>query len=67
MTNSNEPIKTKNTVSSHDLETVDKFKYLGTIISDEGSKMEVLARAAQTAAAALGKLKPIWKGKNHQS
>ncbi|GFR73793.1 endonuclease-reverse transcriptase [Elysia marginata] len=35
----------------------------GSIISDEGSKPEVLSRIAQTTAA-LTKLKPIWNNKN---
>ncbi|PIK38081.1 hypothetical protein BSL78_25082 [Apostichopus japonicus] len=41
--------------SGQQLETVNQFTYLGAIISEEGSKAEVLARAAQTAAA-LAKL-----------
>ena len=45
------------------LETVDHFKYLGAIICDEGSRREVLSRAAQTMAA-LARLKTIWKDKN---
>ena len=40
-----------------------KFKYLGSIISDKGSKPEILSRIAQTTAA-LTKLKPIWNNKN---
>ncbi|KAK3777844.1 hypothetical protein RRG08_038092 [Elysia crispata] len=47
MTNSAQPITTKITVSGKELETVDHFKYLGTIIIEEGSKTEILARAAQ--------------------
>ena len=39
------------------------FKYLGTIVSDEGSKSEVLSRIEQ-ATAALTKLKPIWRDSN---
>ncbi|XP_071850469.1 uncharacterized protein [Apostichopus japonicus] len=47
---------TRNIVASgQQLETVNQFTYLGAIISEEGSKAEVLARAAQTAAA-LAKL-----------
>ena len=63
MRNSDEPIKTKITVSGQQLETVNKFKYLGAIISQEGSKPEVHARIAQTTGA-LTKLRPIWKDRN---
>ena len=41
------------------LETVTSFKYLGSIVSDEGSKPEMLSRIAQTIAA-LTRLKPAW-------
>ena len=41
------------------LETVTSFKYLGLVITDEGSKPEILSRIAQTTAA-LTRLKPIW-------
>ena len=63
MTNRDEPVKTKITVNGQELETVKQFKYLGAIISQEGSKPEVFARIAQTSAA-LAKLKPIWRDKN---
>ena len=43
--------------------TVTSFKYLGAVVSDDGSKPEVLSRIAQ-ATAALTKLKPIWKDYN---
>ena len=49
-------------INGQRLETVTAFKYLGSIVTDEGSKPEVLARIAQTVAA-LSKLKPIWKDK----
>ena len=39
------------------------FKYLGAIVSNEGSKSEVLSRIAQ-AIVALTKLKPIWRDNN---
>ena len=41
------------------LETVTSFKYLGSVITDEGSKPEILSRTAQTTAT-LTKLKPVW-------
>ncbi|WP_419651037.1 hypothetical protein, partial [Thiolapillus sp.] len=45
------------------LETVTSFKYLGSVITDEGSKPEILCRIAQ-ATAALTRLKPIWIDKS---
>ena len=45
------------------LEEVENFKYLGAIISNEGSKPEILSRIAQTTAA-LSRLKIIWGDKN---
>ena len=42
---------------------VTSFKYLGAVLSDDGSKPEVLSRIAQ-ATAALTKLKPIWRDNN---
>ena len=41
------------------LETVTSFKYLGSVITDEGSKPEILPRIAQTTAT-LTRLKPVW-------
>ena len=41
------------------LETVTSFKYLGSVITDVGSKPKVLSRIAQTTAA-LTRLKPVW-------
>ena len=43
--------------------TVTSFKYLGAVVSDDGSKPEVLSRIAQ-AIEALTKLKPIWRDNN---
>ena len=42
---------------------MENFKYLGVIISNEGSKPEILSRTAQTTAA-LSRLKIIWRDKN---
>ena len=49
-------------VKEQKLSTVTGFKYLylGAVVSDDGSKSEILARIAQTTAA-LTKIKPIWK------
>ena len=40
------------------LEAVTSFKYLGLVITDEGSEPEILSRIAQTTAA-LTRLKPV--------
>ena len=63
MTNNTNGISTDITIDNKRLETVYSFKYLGAIVSDEGSKPDVLSRVAQTTAA-VTKLKVIWKDKN---
>ena len=45
------------------LGTVTNFTYLGVVVSDDGSKPEVLSRIAQ-ATAAHTKLNPIWRDDN---
>ena len=50
-------------VNRQKLETVTSFKYLGSVITDEGSKPEILSRPAQTTAA-LTRLKPVWNDRN---
>ena len=52
-------INTEIKVNGQKLETVTSFKYQGSVITDEGSKPELLCRIAQ-ATAALTRLKPIW-------
>ena len=39
------------------------FKYLGSVITDEGSKPEILSRIVQTTAA-WTRLKPVWNDKS---
>ena len=43
--------------------TVTSFGYLGSVITEEGSKPEILSRTAQTTAA-LTRLKPVWIDKS---
>ena len=50
-------------VKEQKLDTVTSFKYLGAIVSDSGSKLEILSRIAQ-ATAALTNMKPIWRDNN---
>ena len=59
MTNNTRGINTEIKVNGQKLETVTSFKYLGSVVTDEGSKPEILSRIAQTAAA-LTRLKPVW-------
>ena len=62
-TNSANDIQRKIKVKGQKLGTVTSSKYLGAVVSDDGSKPEVLSRIAH-ATAALTKLKPIWRDNN---
>ena len=57
-TNNTSCINTEIIVNGQELETATSFKYLGSVIIDEGSKLEILSRIAQTTAA-LTRLKPV--------
>ena len=63
MTNNTNGFSTDIRVNGEKLDCVNRFKYLGSIIADEGCKPEILARIAQ-ATAALTKLKTIWNDRN---
>ena len=58
MTSNTSGINTEIKVNGQKLETVTSFKYLGSVITDEGSKPVILSRIAQTTAA-LTRLKPV--------
>ena len=75
MTNNTSCIKTDIKVNGLKLETVTSLKHLGSAITDEGAKPEILCRIAQTTAegskseilsriaqttAALTRMKPVW-------
>ena len=62
LTSNTSSINTEIKVNGQKLETVTSFKYLGSVITVEGSKPEMLSRIAQ-ATAALTKLKPVWSDK----
>ena len=51
MTNNTSGISTEIKVNGQKLETVTSFKHLGSVITDKGSKPEILSRIAQTTAA----------------
>ena len=59
MTNNTSGIDTDIKMNGQKLETVTSFRYLGSVITDEVSKPEILSRTAQTTVA-LTRLKPFW-------
>ena len=58
MANNTSGINTEINVNGLKLETVTNFKYLGSVITDGGSKPEIFSRIAQTTAA-FTRLKPV--------
>ena len=58
MTNNTIGINKDIRVTGQKLETVTSFKYPGSVVSDKGSKPDILSRIAQ-ATAALTRLKPV--------
>ena len=60
MTNKTSGINTEN---EQKLETVTSFKFLVSVITDEGSKPEVLSRITQTTAA-VTRLKQFWNDRS---
>ena len=60
MTNSAHGIQREIKVKGQKLGTVTSFMYLGAVVSDDGSKPEILSIIAQ-ASSFLTKLKPIWR------
>ena len=63
MTNNPNGFQREIKIKGQRLEEVENFTYLGAIISNEGSKLEILSRIAQTTAA-LSRLKIIRRDKN---
>ena len=65
MTNNTSGANTEIKVNGQKLETVTSFKYLGSVITDEGFKPGIFSRSriAQTTAA-LTRLKPSWNDRS---
>ena len=63
ITNNTSGINTKIKVNGQRLETVTSFKYLDSVVTDEGSKLEILSRIEQ-ATAALTRLKLVWNDRS---
>ena len=51
MTNNTNGIDTELKINGKKLDTVTSFKYLGSVINDEGFRPEILSRIAHTTAA----------------
>ena len=66
MTSNTKGISSDVRIGGQKLETVQSFKYLGSVVTDEGSKQDIMSRIAQTIGA-LEKLKTIWKDENISS
>ena len=62
-TNNTSGINTEIKVNGQKFETFASFNYLGSVITDEGSKPEILSRITQTTAA-LTRLKQVWKDRS---
>ena len=58
MTNNTSGINAEIKVHVQKLEIATSFKYLGSVMTEEGSKPEILSRIAQTTAA-LTRMKPV--------
>ncbi len=63
MTNNINDIHKEIKANDQKLQTVTNFKYLGAIISDAGSKADILSRIAQCTTT-MTILKPIWNDQN---
>ena len=50
-------------INGQKFETVTSFKYLGSVMTEDGSNPEILSRTAQTTAA-LTRLKPVWNDRS---
>ena len=63
MTNNTSGINKDIKVNGQKLETITSFKYLGSVVSDEASKPEILPGIAQTTAT-LARSKPVWNNRS---
>ena len=63
MTNNANDISIDIKINSEKLDEVDSLKYVGAVVTDQGSKVEVLSRIAQTREA-LARLKTTWNDKH---
>ena len=64
--NNTSGINTEIKIDGQMLETVTSFKYLGSVITNKGSKPKVLSMIAQTTIA-LARMKPVWNDRSISS
>ena len=62
VTNNTSGTNTEIKVNGQRLDTVTNFKYLGSVLTGEGSKPEILSRIAQTMS--LTMLQPVWNDRS---
>ena len=67
MINNTSGIYTVIRVNGQKLETVTSFKYLGSVITDEGTKPEILSRTAQTTAASHVLNAMMWRSNTQRT
>ena len=63
MTSNTRGINKEIKVNGQELEAVTSFKCLGSVLSDEGSKPEIISRITQTTAVLTG-CKPVWNSRS---
>ena len=63
MTNNTSAINTEIKVNGPKFEPLSSFKYLGSVVTDEGSKSEILSRIVQTTEA-LARLTLVWNDRS---
>ena len=63
ITNKTSDINKRIQVNGQELETVASFKHLGSVVSDEDSKPQILTRMVQMTAA-LTRLKSVWNDRS---
>ena len=63
MTKNTSGINTEIKVNGQKIETVTSFRFLGSVITDEGPKPEILSRIARTTAA-FTRLKLVWNDRS---
>ena len=62
--NDGDPVAIQHTIGNKGVEQVRQFKYLGSMMSEDGTSSKEIDCRIGIATAALAKLKPLWKDGN---